>query len=262
MSFTIILISLYFVYMLVIQGLISDPKLKTIKCNNHRSYFLTHILPNIQNAIFTYCPLVLIFLINISIIVKLACRKMGNQGSGSKITLTLVAISILYLITQTPIAVYISFYRKQDWAKTSPLTKVKFNYYWCLTSNLAIVNNAGNFVLYCMTGAPFREQLAKIICCREQEGTRIREQQETGSRGPLGKILCCREQSKSETKRSPPMTDDSVRGNIKTIDESDESMTSQSSLKKKLESKNTESFENSETDYSSSTSPSMGPTHI
>ncbi len=170
MTVILMIMSLAFVHQFVFQKLIKSSYFKIVLCNHDPSYFLSHVLPNLQNTLGTYLPLALIFLINVSIIVKLACRKMGNQGSGSKITATLIAVSVLYLITQTPMAVYVTFFRIIDWEKAGPVFKVRFSYYWSIVSNLSIVNNAGNFPLYCLTGARFRNELAEILshfcCCK------------------------------------------------------------------------------------------------
>ncbi len=130
--FVVVLASLSFVYLLFFQNLTKSQfavKTQCLKDHRYDSHFVTHILPNLKNTFSTFIPIGLIFLVNISIISKLACRKMSSQSSGSKITITLIAVSFLYLITQTPLAVYISIRRKQDWTKASRLEQVHLTIY-------------------------------------------------------------------------------------------------------------------------------------
>ena len=238
MGVIVIVISLAFVHNIVFHKLMKTSYFTIVQCNLGGSYFLNNILPNLQNTLVTYLPLMLIFLINISIIVKLACRKMGNQGSGSKITATLIAVSILYLITQTPMAVYVTFFRKQDWKKASPLFKVKFSYYWCIISNLSLVNNAGNFPLYCLTGARFRKQLTGIISY----------------------FYCCKGPPKLSIRRALSVTSDSVRSNATNMSTTASSSRISSSVN--LECRTPRGHRGFEADHTTQSTMTTDPSHI
>ncbi len=146
--------------------LVIDTKNRQYACAKEfgNSYFTQTIVPHLMNLYKIYIPLVIIFITNICIIAKLASRKFGQEESGSKITITLISVSVLFLITQIPMAAFVIWRQTQIWTKKSLRQQVMSLFYWTVVSNISIINNSGNFILYCLTGARFRGELLGIIC--------------------------------------------------------------------------------------------------
>ena len=128
------------------------------------SYFASHILPPLRLAYRIFVPFIAILVTNICIIIKLARRKLGNAGTDYKITVTLISVSVLYLVTQAPMTVYAIVAPRLNLAESSREKQALFRLYWCLVSNFSVINNAGNFALYCFTGSRFRQELWEIFC--------------------------------------------------------------------------------------------------
>ncbi len=134
------------------------------------------VVPNIESTLMAYMPLTLIFMINFFIVFKLIERKIrtlhgtsattdSDAGPGtSKIVYTLIAVSVVFIITQTPLAVFLAWRQTVDWPKAGPKLLALTQLYWSVASNLAIMNNACNFLLYCLTGSRFRQELALVLC--------------------------------------------------------------------------------------------------
>ena len=145
----------------------------------------------IDASLFVFIPFVLIFGCNVYIILSLlSARKRrreslefqlspNNQPSDNtrSITMMLITISIVFLITTSPLTLCYQFY--------DPLIlhfendPVGMAFWWDLVINTVLVlicysNNALNFLLYCISGSKFREALSDV--CAGRIGRRYRRQ--------------------------------------------------------------------------------------
>src|SRR6218665_2364945 len=71
-------------------------------------------------------------------------------------TTMLIGISVLFLVTTTPSAIY--FLKSDDWIGTDPdpETIARIRLVFTITNLLYYANNSLNFLLYCLTGSRFR----------------------------------------------------------------------------------------------------------
>ena len=85
------------------------------------------------------------------------------------ITVMLMLASLMFFVTCLPINLYFLgsdtfFPSKND----SDLSAAKNVFIYCLTTALYYFNNAGNFLLYMMSGPRFRNAFMNIFCCNKR----------------------------------------------------------------------------------------------
>ncbi|KAL8608676.1 hypothetical protein ACOMHN_002905 [Nucella lapillus] len=99
----------------------------------------------------------------------------GNGGmtqrkkTMSSMTVTLVALSVIFFMTTSPICVYNVMehyiYRENQDAVHGP---GEMRLAWAIVNILLYTNNTLNFYLYCLSGTNFRKELRKCLCCRPE----------------------------------------------------------------------------------------------
>ena len=118
--------------------------------------------PWMELAVYSILPWVGLFVINIVIIIKLVLHgikiqrmqegESSTSGSNSKIqsmTVMLVTVSIAFLILTAPLCLSNIL---QMWS------------FWKIGFFLQGLNHSINFILYCMTGNKFRQELKNLFC--------------------------------------------------------------------------------------------------
>ena len=144
----------------------------------------------IDASIFVFIPFVLIFGCNVYIISSLirARRRrksmdsyQGSQGQSSdntrSITMMLITISIVFLITTSPMTLCFLFYDSLMQHFEGDPVGMALWYELVIYTVLVLVcysNNALNFLLYCISGSKFREALSDV--CAGRIGRRYRRQ--------------------------------------------------------------------------------------
>ena len=116
-------------------------------------------------------PFTLILLGNIGILIKLTYvryrQKRSNISTGVKITsmtAILLVISFMYLVTTAPISIYLIIINAGWFDDVSPYTEAGVNLAWAVVNMLNYINNAINFILYCVSGPRFRRELLSHFC--------------------------------------------------------------------------------------------------
>ncbi len=87
----------------------------------------------------------------------------SHDHHNQRITVMLLFVSIFFLLTMTPLAVYLIAHNK--WFKINP--KFAFsnaNPVWKTITLCVSLNHSCNFILYVLTGSVFRTQLKQIFC--------------------------------------------------------------------------------------------------
>ncbi|XP_074650495.1 C-C chemokine receptor 1-like protein 1 [Tubulanus polymorphus] len=149
----------------------------------HNRLFLDRTWALIDLTVYSLVPLVIIFVCNVSIIVKVRVShrrtSCGNarvvpnrQKRISSMTAMLVTVNFVFMITTLPISIYvIVFYQKgKDYlhleVKNSQNREQILDsnaILWPLLNLLQYSNNALNFYLYCISGPRFREQYSQLF---------------------------------------------------------------------------------------------------
>ena len=154
-------------------------KQKMCSINKHikqHYYFNKNVWPWMDMALFSLLPLVFIVVGNITICIKLGLahynrRNLGastNQSQNrSKLISTaivLVSVSLLFIISTFPITIWQfgTAYDKDAWAKQQFTGTIVFLLHY--------LNNAFNFVLYCLSGRQFCKELIIMLT---RKSTRI-----------------------------------------------------------------------------------------
>jgi len=154
-------------------------------CSSMKEYqYEIFIMESIYVVLIFFLPLVIISVLNGLIMRTLFLRntQTGIASESKRIrlefTVILFAISICYISSHLPY--YIIWSRLQ--LVTNPKSFVSRNAdfwdYWKGVLNIVrplyYLNYCSNFFLYCITGAYFRSELARILCCRDQRRHRYR----------------------------------------------------------------------------------------
>ncbi len=110
-------------------------------------------------------PIFIIFLSNVVIIWRLAIKRVQSIGTGrvrrgdhafSKTITVLVAVSLVYFLTMSPMWVYILLHdRGVDWQTAPPVELERFRLGWAVVSNISLLNSGTNFFIYCLTHPQF-----------------------------------------------------------------------------------------------------------
>ena len=84
----------------------------------------------------------------------------------SSMTITLVVLSVIFFLTTSPICVYnIIEHYVEDSVEGDPLGMGRLRLAWAVVNILMYINSTVNFYLYCLSGAKFRKELKRCLCC-------------------------------------------------------------------------------------------------
>ena len=137
------------------------------------SHVMRHIWPWVDLCLTSLVPLILIVLGNLIIGISLYLRKRSWKTSQSKdstyftghqrsITKLLALLSVVFLVCTLPASVYlitVSYISPNE----SPETVHKYWLWWAIASLLMYANNSINFILYCVSGTNFRNELKEML---------------------------------------------------------------------------------------------------
>ena len=132
----------------------------------------------IDGTLSNFIPIILIFGGNFIIIYKIVSARRNREsdmkvkaketGSTTGTTIMLLVVSIIFLLTTTPACFYFLGVGNLGWWPLSTAEDIAKVYLAYATVNLLFyVNNAVNFLLYCLSGSRFRRALMSTICCAD-----------------------------------------------------------------------------------------------
>lgn len=125
---------------------------------------------------FNAIPFLIIFFGNICIIAKVYKRKLnakvlplGTQhfSKANSLTITLIVLNTTFLISSTPISIYLALYDTWSLNATNH-TNARLVLAWAIVNLLMYANNTINFFLYCFSGRNFRQEVKRL--CRIRWG--------------------------------------------------------------------------------------------
>ncbi|XP_076435750.1 type-1 angiotensin II receptor A-like [Babylonia areolata] len=91
----------------------------------------------------------------------------AREKAASSVTLTIILVSVAYVVLTLPVAVYfISLYIYDPSAVMSVEDRAVSELTRAVTFMMMFANSAVNFYLYCLTGAKFRKEFLGIFCPR------------------------------------------------------------------------------------------------
>lgn len=138
--------------------------------NDEYKQFYVDIWPWIDLAKFNAVPFAIILIGSICIITNVIKRRrklnvsVAPQGIQQKdkqvnsMTITLIVLNTAFLISTTPISIYLAFYNK--WSKNASNHDVaRLVLLWAVVNLLMYSNNTVNFLLYCVSGSNFRREI-------------------------------------------------------------------------------------------------------
>ncbi|CAH1775496.1 unnamed protein product [Owenia fusiformis] len=119
-------------------------------------------------ALSSALPFLILIVSNIMISVQLArvSKQRNEMGSGGNdnsrsMTVMLLSISVVFVCLTLPMAVYLTTQSfSYEYENSQAIWRDEMTY--AIVSNIAYINNAINFFLYCVSGSKFRGELAKL----------------------------------------------------------------------------------------------------
>ena len=85
-------------------------------------------------------------------------------------TVTLIVISIIFLVLNVPLEIYYLLLRSEQINEDSPENFAKTNLFHFTTIFLGNINNSANFLMYFVSGHKFRAAALDTVTCRWRRG--------------------------------------------------------------------------------------------
>jgi len=133
-----------------------------------RYMYFSRVWNWIDFVICSFAPFAIMLSSNVAIITRLVClQKTKKQSSTNKrnntMTLTLIIVTFVFFLTTGPLTVLVStgYYWVQRANSNAELKTLSV--IWASFNILAYVNNAVNFILYCLSAPNFRKELAEML---------------------------------------------------------------------------------------------------
>ena len=135
--------------------------------------FFVHIFPVLHTTFVSIIPFSLLIVCNTLIIIKLIRTKTVRQRSlhvqsqdsqTTGITVTLLVVSFAFIILCLPNALFLNIIR---YLQPVPGTHffAKCFLFFNVAGVMLVLNHTVNFLLYCITGAKFRNELLLMLKC-------------------------------------------------------------------------------------------------
>ncbi|XP_053400572.1 uncharacterized protein LOC128557323 [Mercenaria mercenaria] len=94
--------------------------------------------------------------------------KPAYDNRANQITLTLLLVNVVFVVTATP--AYIFLVGRSTWVdEESGMTSTQ-EIVWATVNQMVYINHAINFILYCLTGRRFRQQVLNAFRCQTRSG--------------------------------------------------------------------------------------------
>ena len=144
--------------------------------NEDYGSLVTLVVVMLDYAVYSFIPVCIIFLSNTAIIIRLAHarrtrsrRSEGCHGEAKRLTVMLITVSFVFLLTTLPICSMAAFYAIVMYNGDTVDGKINRDLSALILRVLMNSNHAFNFLLYCLSGPPFRQELWAMLsdCFRE-----------------------------------------------------------------------------------------------
>ena len=95
-----------------------------------------------------------------------------NHHNHSSMTAMLFTLNMVFLFTTSPISIYNIGY--PIWLEgASQETQASLEFWWAVVNMLMYTNNSLNFLLYCLSGSKFRQEVKRLFCPTSNESSNI-----------------------------------------------------------------------------------------
>ncbi|XP_076465414.1 cysteinyl leukotriene receptor 1-like [Babylonia areolata] len=148
------------------------------KCTILNKFFLYKVWPWIDLCLYSLVPFCIIIVCNISIVVKLIIGSQRVQSmfhltisptvNLSSMTAILMVLNTTFLITTMPVSITNIMEPYIITADSSEEEKERFHMIWAIVNLLQYTHHTINFLLYCLSGSRFREELKAMFSARRQ----------------------------------------------------------------------------------------------
>ncbi|XP_041374812.1 growth hormone secretagogue receptor type 1-like [Gigantopelta aegis] len=132
-------------------------------------YFVGKIYPWIDSVVYFLIPVTSLFVLNIAMIVKMRSRQSFTETGQRQMTVMLLLVTFAFLILTGPMGIVLMLGR-YSWHPETVEEKAVSKLIHSIVDNMMYANHAVNFVLYCMSGRRFRDEVKDMFCCRTCRG--------------------------------------------------------------------------------------------
>ncbi|CAH1797431.1 unnamed protein product [Owenia fusiformis] len=176
-----VLFSVFFVVNLHFFWTFGDTRInnegeKVVRCivaNDKYADFILHTWSWLDTWIASFIPFIIMFVSNVLIIIKVVFWnknwKTAKECKMTTLTAMLLTVNFVFIICTAPIVIYLNFYTKWYSDKDDELQTAKSELHWAVCNLLQYINNAINFLLYCVSGKSFRRELSGLWCWKKNQ---------------------------------------------------------------------------------------------
>ena len=95
-----------------------------------------------------------------------------SHQNHSSMTVMLFTLNMVFLFTTSPISIYSVGY--PIWLEgATQETKASLEFWWAVVNMLMYTNNSLNFLLYCLSGSRFRQEVKRLFCPTRNESSNV-----------------------------------------------------------------------------------------
>ena len=135
-------------------------------------YFHVYIWPWIDSVIYSFIPIISLFILNSLIIyrIKSSVQMAGKNSKEARshseqITRTLLLVSFAFLTLTSPIAVMLIVEKNWEY-QADPYQLALYSVLRTVGGLTQCINHSINFCLYCLGGKQFRDAFVRLTCAR------------------------------------------------------------------------------------------------
>ena len=159
-------------YLVVTTSLVQNRRVICAPLGMYAKFFNEIWIP-METSVVTYIPQILIFLLNVSMILRIkeARRKQAelrgeSQENSGQVTAMLLTVSITFFLLTSPYSLFLILVKQGIWNYMA--TPYSYSVYLLINTILRLLadlNHCINFLLYVGSGKSFRKEIRKLCSC-------------------------------------------------------------------------------------------------
>ena len=177
---TLMILNSHILYGRRLQSLPSGQAVCVFVSEDYRQ-FSNHVWPWVDTSVTSLAPFVLLISANVVLVMRVRqameeARQTLAAGSTdqlkvrqqktSRMTLTLVCVSVAFLVLTSPICLFFVLQRTASHAIVADVNEAAFNFFFeAIGTILWLANSAINFYIYVLTGTRYRAAMASVCGC-------------------------------------------------------------------------------------------------
>ena len=134
--------------------------------------FIDYIWPWIDFCLISLIPFTIIISSNVAIVCRLLRSRykrrhlhVNSQVKMTSMTAVLITVSLMFLVTTAPLRIFTITLNMNQHKTANVYQKATLSLVSAILNMILYINYSVNFLLYCVSGTRFREELKAMCCC-------------------------------------------------------------------------------------------------